>query len=246
MNVLLKIYESLLNEKASLEKECYILSLDYAREFGDQIEVLFELKVDVVTLKKKLAFCVKKQYRNEEIYASDLEKYIDEEILDYQQRLSQLIEFNRHAKEDFGEEITYEESRKIKKLYYEIAHLIHPDLHPEFKDDGNVLELWNEAVTAYKCNDFKALAETYDKILIVVKKSEAFIENIEIKIDAIKEEIKEIKKNEPYKYKFILHDEIETIEHHKAIEKEINDYNEYKANLEQELSKFKVIEGYEN
>ena len=53
-------------------------------------------------------------------------------------------------------------------------------------------------------------------------------------------------KEKPYKYKFILHDEIETIEHHKAIEKEINDYNEYKANLEQELSKFKVIEGYEN
>lgn len=241
----IKIYESLLNEKASLEKDCFRYSFEYLREFGDEIEALFELKVEVVTLKKKIAFCVRKDYRNEPIYSSDLDKYIDEEILDYQRRLQELIEYNKAAKEDKGTLISFEEGKKIKKLYYKIAHLIHPDLHPEYKEDEEMFELWNKAVTAYKCNDYKSLVETYDKIIIKVSDSDVYIDNIDGKIEVIKGEINDIKENEPYTYKFILDDDVETKEYHENLKKEINDYEEYKANLERELSHFKIAEGYD-
>lgn len=239
----IKIYESLLNEKASLEKDCFRYSLEYAREFGDEIESLFELKVEAVTLKKKIAFCVRKDYRNEPIYSSDLDKYIDEEIIDYQRRLQELIEYNKAAKEDKGTPITFEEGKKIKKLYYEIAHLIHPDLHPEYKEDKEMFELWNDAVSAYKCNDYKSLVETYDKIIIKVNDSDVHIENIEGKIEVIKDEINDIKKNEPYTYKFILDDDVEIKELHDNLRKEIKDYEGYKNNLEKELSRFNIVEG---
>ena len=63
----IQIYESLLNEKASVEKKCLDYSFRYSREFGEDIEALFELKVEVITIKKKIAFCVRKRYRNERI-----------------------------------------------------------------------------------------------------------------------------------------------------------------------------------
>ena len=99
MDEKIKVYETLLNEKGSLEKECFEYSLDYAREFGKQIEDLFELKLEVVTLKKKIAYCVKKSYQNETIYSSELDRYIDLEILEYQAKLDELIEINRASKE---------------------------------------------------------------------------------------------------------------------------------------------------
>ena len=239
----IKIYESLLNEKASLEKDCFRFSLEYAREFGDEIESLFELKVEVVTLKKKIAFCVRKDYRNEPIYSSDLDKYIDDEIIDYQRRLQKLIEYNKTAKENKGIPITFEEGKKIKKLYYEIAHLIHPDLHPEYKDNKEMFELWNDAVSAYKCNDYKSLVETYDKIIIKVSDSDVHIENIEGKIEVLKDKINDIKDNEPYTYKFILDDDVEIKELHESLHKDIKNYEEYRNNLEKELSRFNIAEG---
>ena len=239
----IKIYESLLNEKASLEKECFKYSLEYAREFGEGVERLFELKVEAITLKKKIAFCVKKKYRNETIRLSELEQYIDEEILDYQRRLEELIEYNKYAKEDKGVPITFEEGKKIKKLYYEIVHLIHPDLHPEYKDDVEINRLWDKAVACYKCNDYKSLIEAYDQIIIKTQNNDIHIENIEGKIELITSEIADIKENEPYIYKFILDDDLEIKELHQKIDVEIKDYVEYVLKLENELKTFEIKKG---
>lgn len=242
MNDKIKIYESLLQERDALEKDCFHYSLEYAREFGKDIETLFELKVEVITLKKKIAYCVKKKYRNEKIYIDELDKYIDEEIMDYQRRLEELIEFNKNASRK-GKVITFEDNKKIKKLYYEIAHLIHPDLHPEYDEDEEIIELWDKAVEAYKCNNYKLLVETYDQIIIKVKDGDFEIENIDGKIESVKSEIDEIKQSEPYVYKFLLNDDLEIKEFHKKLEQETKDYQEYKDSLEKELSKFIIKEG---
>lgn len=245
MDEKIKIYETLLNEKASLEKECFEYSLDYAREFGEQIEDLFELKLEVVTLKKKIAYCVKKSYQNETIYSSELDRYIDLEILDYQAKLDELIEINRASKEK-GTPITFLDVKKIKKLYYQIVHLIHPDLHPELVGNETIEELWDKAVNCYKCNDYRGLVAVYDQVIIIVNaEGDIHIDDIDNKIKQIQDEISEIKDNEPYKYKFILDDEDEIKEIHENLEKEINDYKEYKENLEKELSRFDIVKGHE-
>ena len=239
----IKIYESLLNEKAALEKDCFKYSIEYSREFGEDIEKLFELKVEAISLKKKIAYCVKKKYRNEEINLSQLEQYIDEEILDYQRRLKELIDYNKYAKEDKGVSISFEEGKKIKKLYYQIVHLIHPDLHPEYKSDKQISELWDKSVTAYKCNDYKSLMEAYDQIIIKTQNEDIYIENIVGKIELIKSEIEDIKDNEPYIYKFILDDEIEIKELHQKLTSEIKDYDEYIAKLKNDLKSFQINKG---
>ena len=184
---------------------------------SNNIETLFSLKVDAITLKKKLAFCVRKHNKGETIFSNELDKYIDEEILEYQNRLEELIQYNLLARCGEKTYISHNEFKNIKKLYYEIAHLIHPDLHPEYKDDEEILELWNNAVDAYKNNEYKHLVEIYDSIIIKVKSSDIYIENIDIKIDTIKEEIQNIKENDPYKYKFILKTNINLYKNYKQI-----------------------------
>ena len=243
MNNNIKIYESLLNEKASLEKDCFKYSLEYAREFGEEIEELFQLKVDSVTLKKKIAFCVKKRYNNETIKSFDLDNYIDEEIMDYKRRLEELIQYNKMARDNKGTPISFEEHKNIKKLYYEIVHLIHPDLHPEYQEDENISNLWDKAVNAYKCNDYKELIQVYDQIIILTNGNDIYIENIEGKIELIKSEIEDIKDNEPYTYKFLLDDVIEIKGLHEQLKQEIKDYIEYRDKLIRELASFKIEEG---
>lgn len=235
------LYETLLNEKSSLEKECFEINLKYIKEFGDEIEELFQLKVEAITLKKKLAFLTRKKNLNEKIYSFELEQYIDEEILLYQEELNDLIALNKASKEE-GERITFLEVKKIKKLYYEIVHMIHPDLHKEYAEDPKISELWNSAVDAYKCNQYQKLIEIYDQIIILIgDENEIVIENIEGKIELIKDEIADIKNNNPYQYKFLLDDKDEINEYHESLRKDINDYKEYKSNLEKELDKFDII-----
>lgn len=235
-----KVYESLLNLKGELEKECFRLSLDYALEFGDQIEMLFELKVEVITLKKKIAYCVQRQYRNQEILDSELRRYVDAEILDYQQKLQELIAFNHAARENRGSEIAYHEEKKIRKLYYEVVHLIHPDLHPEYQGREEISSLWNQAVSAYKRNDYHDLVEAYDHILILVTPGEVEIPHIEEKIAALQEEVASIKENEPYTYRYLLDIQEETNAYHEKLDQEISDYQEYQESLEGELERFPI------
>ncbi len=235
-------YESLLNQKADLEKKCEQLSLEYIREFGDDIETLFSLKVEVVTLKKQIAFCVSKSYRNEAIYEYQLKRYVDAELIAYRARLEELIKANKEAKEDL-ETVTYEEERKIKKIYYRIAHLIHPDLHPEYADSEFIRELWEAAVDAYKRDDYHELSITYDRVLLQVGETGIVLEGIQEKIASVEKEIEEIKGNNPYQYKFILDDPEEVKSYHKELAQEITDYQEYKTKLEGDLASFEIIKG---
>ena len=236
------IYESLLNQKASLDKEGFHYSLEYTREFGDEIRTIFELKVEILILKKKIAFCVRKSNRNETIYTAELDRYTDDEILNFQTRLEELTEHVKSAKQK-GQVINYEQSKKIKKLYYEIVHLIHPDLHPNYSHDEELKELWNKAVTSYKCNDYKSLVQVYDQIIIKVKNEEAIINNIDEKIESLKDEIKETRESLPYQYKFLLESEEDVDGTHEQYTREISDYQEYKAKLEQDLATFNIFEG---
>ena len=64
-----------------------------------------------------------------------------------------------------------------------------------------------------------------------------------MQIEVIKDEINNIKENEPYTYRFILDDDVETKELHENLHKEIKDYEGYKNNLKKELSRFNIVEG---
>lgn len=243
MNALIKLYESLLNDKSNLEKECELISLAYIKEFGEEITKLFSLKVEAVTLKKKIAFCISKQYQNKPIYSYELNNYIDEEIASYQLKLNELRDYYASSKED-RDTISYSDLARIKKLYYRIVHLIHPDLHPEYRNEIVIRDLWNKSVDAYKRNDYTTLVEAYDQIMLYVSDNDISIDDIEDKIAKIKDKINDIKNVAPYTYKYILDDNEETKSFHEQLQNEIKDYEQYVKSLNDELSKFEIINNF--
>src|SRR5574344_2133892 len=153
-------------------------------------------------------------------------------------QLEEMIEEKKEIDEAESHTISYSDVRKIKKLYYTIVHMIHPDLHPEYKDNDLIKDFWQNAQDAYKRNDYNKLMQVYDAILIAINKyeeKEIVIDNIVDKIKNIKKEIETIKIEEPYTYKFLLNDEDEKDEFHSNLKKEYNDYKEYIEKLNKDL-----------
>lgn len=58
-----------------------------------------------------------------------------------------------------------EKDREIKKLYYGLVKILHPDLHPELRDEPR--RLWMQTQTAYQAGDLDGL----HALALVVEKS---------------------------------------------------------------------------
>jgi len=238
----LKLYESLLNDLAALEKECIFLNMEYTREFGEEINNIFSLKIESIALKKKITYCTKKANRGEEIDFDAMEKYVSQLIESYNKELKEMISYKKAVDGEKGKAITFDSKRNIKLMYYKIVHLIHPDLHPELSDNKEVQTLWIKCVDAYKRNDEKILKRVYDHVLLLVNENEnLFLDKVEEKISIVEQEINEIKENNPYKFKYVLKDEDEILDLHKKHGEEEKYYLDYIDNLKKELSKFKII-----
>lgn len=235
-----KLYENLLEQYSDLKKECSKLQNRYILEFGDNIQLLFELKVEAITLKKKINFCVKKKNFNNPIYREEIENFFDEEVQEYIDNL----EFLKAYREELSSsrEISFDDLREVKKVYRKIAHLIHPDTHPNFLNDEELSEMWEETVDAYNRNDLKELKEIYERIILLVDDIDFEIENIDEKIELKKKEMDEIRQKEPYTYKYIFDSKEEIKIYREKIIEECKSYEEYIKNLKYEFSKFTILE----
>ena len=130
---------------------------------------------------------------------------------------------------------------KIKKIYREIAKILHPDINQETQKDPELLDLWNRVVIAYKCNHLEEIEELQVIVNSVLSEkgidvSKIVIPNIEEKIKKLEEKINEIITTDPYNYKFLLEDKEETEQRIKDLEAEKKEYINYKQELESVLN----------
>ena len=236
-------YKNLLLRKDSLKKESELVWLEYVRKFGNLIEELMKIKIECISLKKKIAYCQAKQNRNEKILSSEMNFEIETELADYYEELGK-IQFMKNSE---GTPISDYEFLQIKKLYHKIATMIHPDLHPELFDKFEIAELWNKAKNAYISNDYEQLKETEFLIIQAIKKysdtEEIYeIENIDEKIENLRKEIEKIISSDPYQYKFLLKNTELMEEEKNAIKNETEQYQKYIDELNEVFSKFTITE----
>ena len=239
----LVIYESLLNEIASLEKECFNISAHYYDEFGDELTHLMALKVDSIAIKKKINYCMRKLNHQEEIDFDEMEKEVNKAMKESRRDLANLIAYTKSIEEAKWHSINFDERKKIKNLYYKIVHLIHPDLHPDLFKNKKINNLWQQCVDYYNVNNEKMLKRIYDEVLLIVDKDNPIIvKDIDEKISALEEEIQDIQEREPYIYKYILEDEYQVFSFHKKNDEEIRYYKKYIKKLNKELDGFKKFQ----
>ncbi len=238
-------YEEVLLRRDNLRKEAEEYHLAFIREFGDLITRSFRLKIECIRKKKMIAYCQRLANRGKVINRNELTSFIEREMLEYQQELDDMIADVKAVKA--ARTISPAEVKQVKKRYYELVKLIHPDMHPELAGDETIKDYWQRIVIAYNYNNLKDL----DELDTLVRKylsennidvAETEIEDLAIKIADVEKEIEEIISTNPYLYRLILNDEREITARKQSYEDEIGSYRKYSGQLDEVLSTFEIRE----
>ena len=232
-------YEELLLKRDELKKESELIFVEHTRIFGDIATEIFMLKIDCISLKKSISYCVAAKNRGEAVAREKLQEYIDNVMVNYKAELDEMVRQNELSKQ--SEKISAFQVREIKRIYRKIAKMLHPDISNVTEKHPALADLFQRVLIAYQCNDYKEIKE----LEVVVnaslgklgkEKFEVAIPNIEEKIIELEDEIRSIITNEPYTYREIL-DNPESVEQKmREMKEERDSYCDYKKELELKLS----------
>ncbi len=241
---LLDEYKKLVFKREKLRKDAQMYWIDYIMEFGELIEKECALKIDCIKLKKMIAFCQARKNRGETIFRAELDLYIESVMKDYNTELQTIADI-RNAKKETVSEIDY---YKLKKLYRQLATMLHPDLHPALFEHEEIVTLWERISSAYKCNDYAELQALEILAVDAVNRYEKeerviSVDNVQAKTLLLKTEINEIIHTDPYRYKELLRDADAVAEKKKELQDSIYEYELYLSELNEEANKY-TVEGY--
>ena len=239
-------YEELLLKREQLYKEAKSFKIRYVQEFGELTVMVFQAKLDCIRLKKTIAYCQKAINNGEKIDIDAMQGKVDEEMTLYKVELEEMLVENEHAKEAKTSD-TYS-VEMTKRLYRKLAKLLHPDINAKTEQYYVLQSLWNQILEAYASNDFEKLEELEVLVNKAMKElgDEGFelkIEDIEKKLERVRKQIEEIITTKPYTYHTLLGDPKAVEEKKEELNKELEEYKEYKAELEDILNKLLEEEG---
>lgn len=238
-------YEEALLRRDNLKKEAEQAHMQFIMEFGDLIERSFTLKVECIRKKKEIGYCQRLANQGKRINSGDLTNYIETAMREYYSELRAVADDVKRAKE--SKRISQAELRKIKEIYYRLAKLIHPDMHPELEDDDVIMDYWHRISIAYQHNNLKEIEELEALVKFHLEQngkgtSEIDIPDIEDKIREVEEEIDEIISNNPYLYKLLLRSKTAIKEKRQEYLDEIESYRKYSEQLDEVLAGFEIEE----
>jgi len=228
-----------------LYHECKNIEMAYMLSIGGLEYKAYKIECAILRLKRKLELMQAKKNRQEEIDLSAIEEVLDAEFAEYLSKLNEQIDrMNAALERSYGQMLTGEEIREMKKLYRSIVKALHPDLHPDLSEDG--IRLFHNAVRAYEYGDLNGLriisemvaepalpAMDSDGRALLVKEKERLSKLLQ----SIKARILEIKSEYPYTMKSFIQSP-DRIEARKAeLEKNIKQLNEVHAVYAAEFEK---------
>lgn len=241
-SLLLDDYKNLILKRDRIKKEAFMIDQEYLRVFGKLIENSYRLHVECICLKKKIAYCQKCLNHDKKIVKSELENHIKLIMEVYQKELDTFVDEVNNSHN--SEKISASEAKEIKKIYHKIAKCIHPDMHPELFKDPDIKDLWERAMIAYTCNNLEEIKEIEVLVSTFDTKEEMpdfKLEDLKDKIDKLNKEIDKIMSSEPYVYKELLMSKKNTMMHKETIMKDIEEYENYKMDLEDVLNSYNVM-----
>ena len=226
--------------------ECKNIEMAYLLALGGLEYKAYETQCAVLRLKRKIELIQAKKNRQEKIVPADIEKTLDNEFAEYQEKLNARIEdMNAALRRSKGTFLTDDETAELKKLYRSIVKSLHPDLNPDLTDAQ--ITLFHNAVNAYENGDIQAIRaiaamvsapptpkDNVDGIKLLMKEKERFLSLLQ----SIKDSIANIKSTYPYTMKSIIQDEKKTAERKAELEKIID---EWKAALAAYTQKIKEM-----
>lgn len=193
---------------------CKNIEMDYMLKLGGIEIKIYEAQCLVLRLKRKIELIQAKKNRQEKVDISDIEKVLDREFVEYQNRLDEQINKMNDALERSKSEVLSDEERKeLKSLYRRIVKALHPDMNPDASEAQ--VKLFDHAVLAYKSGDLdtlKMIGEMVGKQPLPEQHKDDMAQLVKEKVrltillKAIRDSIEKIRSEYPYTMKTILAD----------------------------------------
>ena len=239
------LYEELLLKRENLRKEGTQFYITYLQVFGELLTESFRKKVECIRKKKMIAYCQRCLNQGKDINSMDLNSYIEAEMSEYEEQLGQMIQEAKDAAK--ARSISDADVRKIKEIYYRLARKIHPDMHPEYADDKQIMDYWYRIVIAYQNNQLSELEdlEVLVNTCLAAKQGNdetLHIEDVETKLKLLEQEIDRIVSTAPYTYRFLLEDNSQKEAKKEELQYEIREYEQYSRELDEVLKAFPIKE----
>ena len=193
---------------------CKNIETEYMLELGSLEYCLYQSECIIMRLKRKVELIQMRINRQEKIDVSAIDKLLDEQFREYQQKLEEKIKkMNEAIERGNGEVLTEQQAKELKKLYRAIVKALHPDLNPNVTKQQ--IKLFQNAVTAYKNGDLQTLRiinemisnnHSEDDNTDNIEKMRDELIRLDRMISSINGDIEKIKSEYPYTMKDILFD----------------------------------------
>lgn len=231
-------YESLLLRRDSLKREALQYLNDYIRVFGELTMAVYEKQVECIKLKKSISFCQIAANYGKQPNKTQLEAFLQKEMAEYYQRLRQMADDNQACRD--AKAVPEHDVLKIKKIYRDISKKLHPDISPLTEKYPELLELWYRLVSAYNCNSLKEAEEIQMLINSFLERNgeehfEITIPDINRRIAALEDEIRQIITTTPYTYRELLDDPAAVETKKETLNEELENYRDYAEELQKIL-----------
>ena len=213
---------------------CKNIETKYMLELGNLEYRLYQSECIIMRLKRKVELIQMRINRQEKIDVSAIDKLLDEQFREYQQKLEEKIKkMNEAIERNNGEVLTEQQVKELKKLYRAIVKALHPDLNPNVTKQQ--IKLFQNAVTAYKNGDLQTLRiinemisnnHSEDDNTDNIEKMRNELIRLDRMISSINGDVEKIKSEYPYTMKDILFDKEQLNQRKEELKDNIDQCNE--------------------
>lgn len=213
---------------------CKNIETKYMLELGSLEYCLYQSECIIMRLKRKVELIQMRINRQEKIDVPAIDKLLDEQFREYQQKLEEKIKkMNEAIERGNGEVLTEQQAKELKKLYRAIVKALHPDLNPNVTKQQ--IKLFQNAVTAYKNGDLQTLRiinemisnnHSEDDNTDNIEKMRNEVIRLDRMISSINGDIEKIKSEYPYTMKDILSDKEQLNQRKQELKDNIDQCNE--------------------
>ena len=213
---------------------CKNIETKYMLELGSLEYCLYQSECIIMRLKRKVELIQMRINRQEKIDVPAIDKLLDEQFREYQQKLEEKIKkMNEAIERGNGEVLTEQQAKELKKLYRAIVKALHPDLNPNVTKQQ--IKLFQNAVTAYKNGDLQTLRiinemisnnHSEDDNTDNIEKMRNELIRLDRMISSINGDIEKTKSEYPYTMKDILFDKEQLNQRKQELKDNIDQCNE--------------------
>ena len=213
---------------------CKNIETKYMLELGNLEYCLYQSECIIMRLKRKVELIQMRINRQEKIDVSVIDKLLDEQFREYQQKLEEKIKkMNEAIERGNGEVLTEQQVKELKKIYRAIVKALHPDLNPNVTKQQ--IKLFQNAVTAYKNGDLQTLRiinemisnnHSEDDNTDNIEKMRNELIRLDRMISSINGDVEKIKSEYPYTMKDILFDKEQLNQRKQELKDNIDQCNE--------------------